>query len=118
MDDSIYSLSSLIKECEGLVITIVVNKDDLLFRRTDEIGDERVGIPHTSSCEEFFLRLLMRVNEEGYLFLIMLQAIFDAKEAIVNMLLEGYKLMIDSIALQQILLKYGICPRPEEDALR
>lgn len=60
----------------------------------------------------------MCVNKESNLILVLLQAIFNAEKTVIDMLLEGYQLMVDGIAIQQILLKYAICLRPEEDALR
>ena len=97
---------------------MVVYEDDLFFGCADEIRYERIGIPHTACSEELFLWLLMRADEEGYFLLIQLQTVLYTQETVIYMLLEGYKLMIDGIAIQQILLKYAICPRPEEDALR
>ena len=57
-------------------------------------------------------------DEEVELLLLLILTLFDAKHAFINVLLEGNELMVDRIAIQQILLKYAICPRPEEDALR
>ena len=78
MDGSFYILCPLVKKGESLIITIVVYEDDLFFSRSDEIGDERVCIPHTSGGEKFFLWLLMCMDEEGYFFLVLLQSVFDA----------------------------------------
>ncbi len=107
MDGCFHILFSLIKKCESLIITIVIYEDDLFFGCTDEVGYERIGIPHTACSKELFLWLLMCMDEEGYFFLVLLQAIFDAKETIVNMLLKSYQLFVDSIAFEEVLLENG-----------
>ena len=77
MDGCFHIHGSLIKKCEGLIIAIVVYEDDLFFGCTDEVGYERIGIPHTSCSKELFLWLLMCMDEKGYLLFVLLEAIFD-----------------------------------------
>lgn len=51
MDGCFYILCSLIKKCEGLVVTEIVYENDLFLRRSDEIGYVGICVPHTSGSE-------------------------------------------------------------------
>ena len=60
VDGCFYACGSLVEECEGLVVTIIIYEDDLLFGGTDEVGDVGIGVPHAAGGKEltivFFLR--------------------------------------------------------------
>ena len=112
-DGCFYILGSLIEECEGFVIAIVIYEDDLFFCCTDEIGDERISVPHASGGEELFLGLLMGMDEERDLLFVLLKAVFYAKKAFIYMLLECDKMAVDGIALEKVLLQHTCCPNAE-----
>lgn len=52
----------------------------------------------------------MGVDEEGYLLFVLLEAVFDAEKAVVNVLLEGDELAVDGVAFEQVVAKDVGCP--------
>ena len=52
----------------------------------------------------------MGVDEEGYLLFVLLEAVFDAEKAVVNVLLEGDELTVDGVAFEQVVAKDAGCP--------
>ena len=60
-----------------------------------------------------FMRRLVGTNKERYLFLMLLKAIFNTNEPVINMLLESNELMIDGVTFQQIVTQDIGCPSTE-----
>ena len=109
---------SRLQNMEGICSHICINEDNFVLCTFDKGLCDLSTFKEMALKDDTLVRGLVGANEERYLFFMLLKAIFNTNEPVINMLLECDKLVVDAVATEEVLLKDAICPRPEEDALR
>ena len=106
-------VAAIAEHRQGINADVVVYKNDGMLRLPDETDNLGIGIEDLPVVEYAFNRRQRRADEEidlvsymGYLQSLFNHFLFDIKYTLIN-----------SISLQQVLLKDSVCPLAEFNAL-
>lgn len=101
---------SRLQNMEGICSHICINEDNFVLCTFDKGLCDLSTFKEMALKDDTLVRGLVGANEERYLFFMLLKAIFNTNEPVINMLLECDKLVVDGVAFQQIVTQNIGCP--------
>ena len=118
VDGGLHAWGACFEDVEGVGSHIAIDEDDFGGGALDEGFGYLAAFEQVAFEYDSFMGRLIGAHEEVDLLLVLLKGLLDGGEATINSFLEGNELVVDAVALEEVLLEDVVCPCAEEDALR